>query len=64
MSIDEKTITVSSVMRAIADKAEEATRDYYVAKGQEDYDKAGRMAEVKWCLAELKMDIVDLVINQ
>ena len=63
MAIEEKTITVSSVLRSIDDQIEKATHDFYVAKGAEDFDKAGRFAEVKWCLAELKMDIVDKVIG-
>ena len=61
--MNDKTVKVLDVFKAIDKQMEKANNDYYVAKGQGDHDKAGRFAEVKWCLAELKMELATNTIE-
>lgn len=63
MSIYNQHIPIEMVFDAIKTYFDKATEDYYVAKGQQDEQKAQVAASVKMSLANLKMEIVDKVVD-
>lgn len=54
-----KTMPAKTILMLIDAQIRQATNSFYVARGTEDHQKAEAFAEVKWCLAEPKLNIVD-----
>ena len=56
-------VTVGQVMRVVNARLQSVEHDYLVAKGGGKDKQAAIAAEVKWELAELKIQMIDMVLK-
>ena len=59
MKIKDQIVPASEVLRIIDQRLEAVTTQYYYAKGNDRKIEAEAMAETKWQIAEMKMQLVD-----
>lgn len=64
MKILEQQVPAKEILRMINARLETATTQYRYAQADDRKITAEAMAETKWQLAELKMQFVDLLIEQ
>lgn len=64
MKIADQKVDAKDVLRMIEARLEAVTTQYRYAQGNDRKIDAEAMAETKWQLAELKMQFVDLLIEQ
>lgn len=59
-----QSVQAAKIKKMIDDRLEKSNQDYYLARGAGDKNAGEIAAGVKWELAELKMQFVDLLIKQ
>jgi len=59
----ERTMAVKTILKLLDAQIGKATTEFYTARGREDAHKAEIYAEVKWSLAELKLNIADELVS-
>ncbi len=64
MSVKDSSINIGDLLGMIDAKCVSATNGFHQAKGRGDTEQAETMAEVKYQMADLKMQIVDHVLRE
>ena len=64
MKLTKQLVPAEAVLRMINDRLEAVTMAYKYGNGNDRKVEAEAIAETKWQLAELKMQFVDLLVEQ